>query len=267
MLIVQVIIMAAVLLLDFVSAEFGKKLLGEYVVDNLFAREFLPVYYKMQIFIFILLFFLEIELILGRNFLPHYLLGKYNRPKKEHRIFMFLDLTGSTGLAESLGDDKYYQLLNDCYRLLSDPLIRTHGEVLKYVGDEVILSWPYKTGLKRNQCIELFYTFQEALVANDAVFQRRYGVLPRFKAGVHEGEVIAAYLGDIRKQLDFSGDVMNTTARIAGACNTYGADLLLSEQLFDALPLRKYNHSAIGEVELKGKTVKISLVKLTGRKE
>lgn len=267
MVILQAIIMWAVVKLDFVSAALGKRILGDYVVDDLFSPEFVPLYYKTHIFMFIFLFFYEIETILGRNFLVNYLIGKYDHPRKEHRIFMFLDLKGSTALAETLGDDRYYRLLNDCYSLLSKPIIRTRAEVLKYVGDEVILSWTYQKGLEFNNCVELFYTFQDALDANDAVFMRRYGAVPRFKAGVHDGEVIAAYLGEIRKQLDFSGDVMNTTARIAGACNEYEAEVLISEKLYSALPLPIYKHTAIGELELKGKAIKIEVVKLTGRKK
>jgi adenylate cyclase len=267
LLIVQLIIMGAALTLDACLAVFGYKLPGGEFRSNMFSEANLPTYFRAQIFMFILLFVFEIEMILGRNFLLNYLLGKYDKPKKEHRVFMFLDLTGSTGLAERLGDDKYYQLLNDCYRLLSKPIINTRAEVLKYVGDEVILSWPYERGLTYNNCIELYYAFQKTLKTHEAGFIANYGVLPHFKAGVHDGVVVAAYLGEFKKQLDFSGDVMNSTARIVGSCGLYQSDLLVSAQLYDALPLRIYHAERISDAELKGKTTRMNLVKITGRQD
>ncbi|MBL7746247.1 MAG: hypothetical protein JNM19_02365, partial [Chitinophagaceae bacterium] len=37
--------------------------------------------------------------------------GKYQTPKTEQRIFMFVDLNASTTIAEKLGDERYHQLL------------------------------------------------------------------------------------------------------------------------------------------------------------
>ena len=145
--------------------------------------------------------------------------------------------------------------------------MNTGAEVLKYIGDEVVLSWSYEQGLAYNNCIALFYEFKKILKANEVRLNAQYGVLPEFKAGVHDGVVVAAYLGEVRKQLDFSGDVMNTTARIAGSCNIYHADLLVSEQLFNALPSRTYCSERIADAVLKGKSKRMNLVKIKSRED
>src|SRR5690606_12300259 len=41
--------------------------------------------------------------------------GKYNTPKEERRIFMFLDLNSSTAIAEQLGNETYHELLKDFF--------------------------------------------------------------------------------------------------------------------------------------------------------
>jgi len=41
----------------------------------------------------------------------------YYQPKKEERIYMFMDMRSSTSIAENIGNEMYFNLLND---LLSD---------------------------------------------------------------------------------------------------------------------------------------------------
>ena len=38
----------------------------------------------------------------------NFLKGKYLRPKREERIFMFTDLKSSTAIAERLGEERYF---------------------------------------------------------------------------------------------------------------------------------------------------------------
>ena len=45
----------------------------------------------------------RIDQMLGRGVLAKFLTGYYYRPREEERIFMFLDLAGSTELAERIG--------------------------------------------------------------------------------------------------------------------------------------------------------------------
>ncbi len=266
LLVVQLIIMFAALLIINVSEVLGSSLTEILYGPNLLSTELLPVYYKTQLYTFVLVFFFDLENILGKGFLFNYLRGKYDKPRKERRIFMFLDLVSSTRHAENMGDDAYYEFLNDCYRMLNKPVINTRAQVLKYVGDEAILTWTYNQGIAHNNCVEFYFSFQEALVHREAYFLHKYGVVPQFKAGLHEGVVVLAYLGDIRKQLDCSGDVMNTTSRIVNLCGQYDADLLISAQLYHALPSKQFIVSEIPDAVLKGKAVGMDLVNIIERK-
>ncbi len=229
----------------------------------LVTRDYFTLYYKTQLFSFIFLFFIELETILGPKFLTDYILGKYNRPTKEHRILLFMDLRNSTALTEKMGDEKYYHFINQTYQLLNKPLIYTKGEILKYVGDEVIVSWKYKDGIALDNCLQFFIEYKKILEKNKDMFLKKYGVTPEFKAGMHHGRIVAAYLGEIKKQLDFSGDVMNTTARIMGKAKHSDADIFLSDELFYALDYTQYDAEKIPNVQLKGKE---STMNLTGIK-
>ena len=46
--------------------------------------------------------YFQIERLVGKNVLNNYLRGRYRRPKKEIRVFLFIDLKSSTSLSEKL---------------------------------------------------------------------------------------------------------------------------------------------------------------------
>lgn len=69
------------------------------------------------------------------------IMGKYQIPKEEQRIFIFVDLNASTQIAEKLGNDLYHRFLRDSYADITNPIIYNHGEIYQYVGDEVVISW------------------------------------------------------------------------------------------------------------------------------
>ncbi|MFC1532685.1 hypothetical protein ACFL7M_04885 [Thermodesulfobacteriota bacterium] len=77
----------------------------------------------------IMLFFSEVSDNLGQGVLKNFLIGKYHKPREEERIFMFLDMKSSTTIAEKLGHEDYYKLLNDYYADLTEVIIQTSGEI------------------------------------------------------------------------------------------------------------------------------------------
>jgi len=60
---------------------------------------------------FIISYLWQINSMLGRGVLLKYIRGKYHKPASEDRIFMFLDLSSATTIAERLGAQKYSQFL------------------------------------------------------------------------------------------------------------------------------------------------------------
>jgi adenylate cyclase len=200
---------------------------------------------------------------LGENFIVDFFFSKYQKPINEDRIIMFLDLKDSTTIAEEIGNKKFVEFVNLCYLVMAHPIIRNKAEILKYVGDEVIITWPIQKGLKNSKCISFYFDYHTLLETYRDEFESKFGFFPVFKAGVHSGEVTAAFLGTLRKQKDYSGDVMNTTARIESICNDYNADLLVSANLLKQLPKdRRFKYIKIGNLELKGKTQKVEIMKV-----
>jgi adenylate cyclase len=199
----------------------------------------------------------------GYGVLPNFILGRYNKPKEERRIFMFLDLKSSTTIAEKLGHIQYHNLLNDFFDDINDSIIFTKGEIYQYIGDEITVSWTMKNGIENENCLRCFFSIGDKIKSNSTKYAERFGLVPDFKAGLHFGNVTIGEVGVIKKEIVFTGDVLNTTARIEELCNTYGVKLLTSKKLLDLLQIEKrYSMKKIDEVTLRGKKTKNILYNL-----
>lgn len=128
----------------------------------------------------VILFYIKIEQLLGDRLFIRYIFGRYAHPKKEERVFMFIDLKDSTTIAEKLDAFQYYEFINECFRLMSNPALRTQAEILKYIGDEVIFTWKPQKGLRKANCIRLFYSIQAALSKKSKTFEQKYGIKPEY---------------------------------------------------------------------------------------
>lgn len=189
-----------------------------------------------------------------------YLTGRYHRPREEMRVFMFLDMRSSTAIAEELGNVKYFQLLNELYAEITDPIVYSRGEIYQYVGDEISVSWPLRRGVGRLRCIRCFLDIRAKLQRRAKHYQQRYGLVPAFKAGFHYGQVTTGEVGLVKKERVFTGDVVNTAARIQNSCNEHGVDNLISKELLDLLrPQMRFSVREIGSIALKGKRNAMSL--------
>ena len=177
---------------------------------------------------------------------------------------MFLDMKSSTTIAEKLGHIDFYHLLNKYYGDTTEGIVQTQGEVYQYAGDEIIVSWRLRNGVKNNDCIRCFCIMKETFKKQADSYIEQFGLVPEFKAGLHYGKVTTGEIGDLKKEIFFTGDVMNTTARIQSNCNKYNTDLLISEDLLQQLGDQDfYTTEAIGKCKLKGKEEKIQLYKVS----
>ena len=206
------------------------------------------------------LFYSEISDNVGQYVLLNFFTGKYHKPIEEERIFMFLDMKSSTSIAEDLGHVKYFNLLNDYYRDLSDSIIKYGGEIYQYVGDEIIITWKVDDKSANEGSIDCFFSMQKSLSNKSAKYLSKYGIVPTFKAGIHLGKVTTGEIGKIKKDFVFTGDVLNATARIQGLCNEYNVRLLVSKNLVDSLGLiNRFSIVEIGNVALRGKNEPMTL--------
>ena len=211
----------------------------------------------------VIIFFRQLDRLLGPGVLVRVLLGRYHRPRREHRVFMFLDIKSSTSIAERLSKEAYYSFVNDFFRDISLPILNAGGEIYQYVGDEVVLTWKQKVGTRDANCLRVFFAIDAAIESRKNHYLDRYGIVPEYKAGAHLGEVITAEIGDLKKEIVYNGDVLNTGARIQAMCNELGRRFVASKQLIQALVVPEdFLIEQLGAVTLRGKAEPLELVGL-----
>ena len=72
--------------------------------------------------------------MLGQGVLRNFISGTYHRPHEEDRIFLFIDVIGSTGIAESIGAIKFHALLDQFFYDLTDPFSLTKAKSINMLA-------------------------------------------------------------------------------------------------------------------------------------
>jgi adenylate cyclase len=205
------------------------------------------------------LFLLQVSDKFGPGILWKFIQGRYYKPREEDRIFMFADMRSSTTFAEKIGHRQYFHLLSDLFADITDTILNHEAEIYQYVGDDIVVSWPLKRGIKNANCLECFFAIEKKLLSLAPAYMKNYGVAPELKAGLHHGSVMAGEIGVIKKDIIYSGDVLNTTARIQEQCNSYQVNVLISEDTMNLLKT-PYRTKALGAFELRGKEQMVRLL-------
>lgn len=255
----------------FIGLQAGKNPFSEEILERTAMLIHNSFYLKNLVFwsiiVFITIIFLHVNDKYGPGVLMKLILGRYHKPREEERIFMFVDIKSSTTIAERLGHIRFFNLLNDFFKDITDSIIYTSGEIYQYVGDEIVISWTMKRGIRNANCVRCFYSMQEAIQQRSARYREKYGLVPEFKGGLHYGKVTVGEIGVIKKDIVFSGDVLNTAHRIQAICNRYGVKILISKYLLDRLhlPPSDFNPQKVDTIELKGKQQKIEIYTFSER--
>lgn len=118
----------------------------------------------------------QVNGLLGRGVLVGLILGRNHRRREEVRAFLLIDPRGSTQIAEQLGNLRYHTFLNRFIGDVSASVVRYRGEVPRYVGDEVILTWTAEQGLRDAACVMSVFAISDTLEAARPEYQSDFGV-------------------------------------------------------------------------------------------
>ena len=122
----------------------------------------------------------------------------------------------------------FHALLNEFFRNVSDAALECGAEIYKYVGDEAILTWP-DAAVRSGDCLACPFMARDFIAADGKGYQRRFGVVPEFRAALHCGEIVTGEIGDVRREIAYVGDTLNVTARLLDAAKSLGHAVLVSE--------------------------------------
>lgn len=190
--------------------------------------------------------------------------GRYHRPRTEERFFLFVDIVGSTPLAERLGPAAVHDFLDRVFRIASDPIDDHAGEVYQYVGDEMVVTWTVPEGRASARPLACLFAIEDALRLAEADFQRRFGAVPRLRAALHAGTVTTGEVGGSRRAIVFHGDVMNTASRLENATRELQRPFLVSEDALSRLEGKEgYVLADLGPQQLRGRAAPVHVYAAT----
>jgi adenylate cyclase len=206
----------------------------------------------------------QVNRMMGRGVLLGLISGRYHRPHEERRVFLFVDLRGSTTIAEQLGNVRYHELLRRFIADITAPVIRNGGDIHRYVGDQVIVTWTERRGIRNAACIRAYFGMIDAIDQARRRYQDDFGLVPTFWAGLHLGPVIAGEVGAAKYEIVFLGDTMNIGARIEQHCRAVDRPCLASGELIEALDLpADVSAESLGATELRGIGTPVELYALS----
>ncbi|WP_156417889.1 adenylate/guanylate cyclase domain-containing protein [Aureimonas sp. AU4] len=200
--------------------------------------------------------------LIGPHVFANLLLGLYHRPIQEERVFLFLDIVGSTSFAERNGDLATQVWLGRIFNALAAPVRRSGGSIDDYVGDLALITWTIRRGTRDAACLRCVFDFASVLAQDAPLWVADYGELPRFRAALHCGPVVTAEIGLERHKITYFGDVVNTTARLEALSKTLDVPVIASTDLtrrIDRLPADLEVHD-LGTHSIRGRNGALSVV-------
>ena len=209
----------------------------------------------------------ELTRLVGSRVLLNVIIGRYRRPMREQRVLLFLDLVGSTSLAESMGEVRMHQLLTQFFFDIDEAIVEHGGEVHAYVGDEVIVTWRLAARVSERRYLDCFFAIQDRIAEKADLYRREFGLVPNFRAGLHTGSVVISECGDSRRQVAYFGDTMNVAARLQEYCKEVGRSLLVSADLLNLVRLGSdLVVEALGPTQLRGRAAAVEVFAVERRR-
>lgn len=169
-------------------------------------------------------------------------------------VVSFADIRGFTRLSNTLPADKIVLFLNKYFGAMTEAVEAHGGEVLKFIGDEVMAIFPYETEEEAREA-----AFNALLAAGDTLSkvkemnqQKTCLVTPDMSVciALHAGDVFYGNVGS-ETRLDFTvvGPAVNLASRIAELAKDLGRDVLVSDAIAGIMGCRS---GLYGTYQVKG---------------
>ena len=209
------------------------------------------------------IFILQVRRRVGPKVLKGFITGRYYQPREVERIILFIDIPHGDEVIERIGRVAYFHYLNDTLFDITEVILHREADIYEYVDSNILLTWDLERGTNDANCVRCFFEIREAIAARKIAYYEKYGCIPEFRASLHYGSVIRGEIGDVKSQVKYHGDVMNTAARILGETSAEHP-FLISDDLRRHLELPVlYRSEPLGAFALRGKQRSVDLYALS----
>lgn len=173
----------------------------------------------------------DLARFMGGRVLLDLLLGRQLRPRHETRVFLLVDVVGSSQVAQALGDLRFHAWLNDVFFDLAEPVARHGGRIYRYVGDQAIITWPFTRGEAGERALRCAFAIADEITARATAYRQTYGIAPELRYVLHGGTVVAGEMGHLRREVVYLGEALNEASRLERQAKAQGRRMIMSDTL------------------------------------
>ena len=181
---------------------------------------------------------------------------------RKYVCVMFVDIRGFTQFAEKRTPEETVAFLNTLFEFMIDSVNGNHGIVHQLLGDGLIAIFgaPMSFGNDSENAVraamEIVESIQREVEAQE-IPPTRIGI------GLHAGEVLAGTVGSaLHKEYKVTGDVVNLASRIEQLNKEFNTQLLISEEVWNAVRGKWNNAAALGRVHIRGREEAVEIFAL-----
>ena len=201
---------------------------------------------------------LAMSRLLGAGTLRSIIIGRYHRPRREERAFVFVDIRDSVSVEDRIGDVRFYSYVVEIFHAVEQAAMETGGEVLDYIGDQVMLSWP--TGQSGAGPFNFVLALADHLGRIQSELRSRYGADAAVRVGIHAGLIVAGEIGVFRRKIVLLGSAVNVAARVEQIARDLHADCIATGAALERFELPKaLSATSLGVKQLRGKADAVEL--------
>lgn len=156
-------------------------------------------------------------------------------PQMTSAVTLFADIVGYTEHCESLGPEEAYLLLSDFYRRTSHATTMHDAAIVDHFGDEVMAVWKGNVPLAAQafRALRCAFTILSEMDYWNEWRRRSHLDAVKVGIGIHAGPVMLGrpFAGQNGGPSVF-GDTVNIASRLERQTRRFGADIIISEDLF-----------------------------------
>ena len=182
-------------------------------------------------------------------------------PRRADVTLLLTDLRNSTPLAEALGPQGMFELLNRVFEAQTNAIMSEEGNLEHFLGDQFLSYWgapqpqPAAADHAARAAMKLITAMEKLRPTLSPEVQKLFG----YGVALHSGGVLVGNKGSAQR-LDYGlvGDTVNEAARVEALTKYYGVKLLVTSVTFGQFTT-KSTHRLVDRVIVKGKSEPVEL--------
>jgi len=184
--------------------------------------------------------------------------------ERKHVTVMFCDMEGFTQLAEKLGPEEAYSVMDQVYELLIHKVHDYEGTVNEMTGDGIMALFGAPIALEDapQRAIRSAYSVHREIARFSERLKQEEENIPSLKMriGIHTGPVVVGTVGnDLRVEFKAVGDTVNLASRMEGLAEP--GTTYITEDTFK-LTEGLFRFEALGVKQVKGKKEPIKVYRV-----